>query len=219
MGLIKSETIFLENLREITKQYKTLLIFDEVMTGFRLSLSGASGIYKINPDLVCLGKIIGGGFPVGAFGGREEVMDSLSPNGPVYQAGTLSGNPVAMRAGITVLRELINKKEIYQELEEKASYLVEEIRKLIRKFELSIAINRAGSMFTLFFNANQKITNFKMAKASDVKKFASFFNAMLELGSYFPPSQFEAAFLNQSHSYEELDTTLNHVEQAFKKMS
>ena len=219
MGLIKSETSFLENLREITKQYKTLLIFDEVMTGFRLSLSGASGLYKINPDLICLGKIIGGGFPVGAFGGGEEIMNSLSPNGPVYQAGTLSGNPVAMKAGITVLTELINQKEVYQELEEKTNYFIGETRKLIRKFKLSITINRVGSMFTLFFNTNQKITNFKIAKASDVKKFARFFNAALELGSYFPPSQFEAAFLNRSHSYEELDATLNHVEQAFKKIS
>ncbi len=218
MGLIPAEPVFLKNLREITRENKTLLVFDEVMTGFRLSISGASGIYGIEPDLICLGKVIGGGFPVGAFGGKGAIMNALAPDGPVYQAGTLSGNPIAMRAGITVLRELLERKEAYLELEEKGAHLTKGLLSLAKQFSLPVVLNRMGSMFTLFFNSNAEVTNFKLAKESDTKRFAFFFNQMLHLGSYFPPSQFEAAFLNLSHSYEELDETLNHAETTLQKM-
>ncbi len=217
MGLIKAEKKFLQKLRAITKENNTLLIFDEVMTGFRLALGGASELFKIYPDIICLGKVIGGGFPVGAFAGKKEVMEHLSPEGPVYQAGTLSGNPVAMAAGISVLERLI-EKNIYDDLEKKAGYLEKQIRFLIKKYHLTIVFNRVGSMFTLFFNPLKEVTNFSQAQKSQVEKFSYFFNKLLEKRVYFPPSQFEATFLNQKHSLKDINKTLNAMEAIFKGM-
>ncbi|MBI2646397.1 MAG: aminotransferase class III-fold pyridoxal phosphate-dependent enzyme, partial [Deltaproteobacteria bacterium] len=184
----------------------TLLIFDEVITGFRLALGGAQGVYGIKPDLTCLGKIIGGGLPVGAYGGRKDVMNHLSPLGGVYQAGTLSGNPLAMAAGLATLRELF-QKGIYEKLRVKTKYFCEALQEIIQKTESPCQLNWTTGMFTLFFNSS-KVIDFKSAMLSDTQAFAHFFHAMLQKGIYLPPSQFEANFISLSHSKKDLDYTL-----------
>jgi glutamate-1-semialdehyde 2,1-aminomutase len=177
------------------------------MTGFRLAKGGAQEIYGVTPDLSTFGKVIGGGLPVGAYGGREDMMRMIAPSGPVYQAGTLSGNPLAMTAGIETLSIIDEDPDFYQKLDEKGAYVESGIRKVLNDKGLNFTINRVGSMFTLFFTA-QKVTDFDSAKSSDTSLFASFFNSMLEQGIYLPPSQFEACFLSIEHSTEDLDRTI-----------
>jgi glutamate-1-semialdehyde 2,1-aminomutase len=216
MGLVPPFRGFLEGLREICDLYDIVLIFDEVITGFRLSYGGAQQYYGIAPDLTCLGKIIGGGLPVGAYGGKRKIMSQISPSGPVYQAGTLSGNPLAMTAGITVLK-LLKKNKAYQNLEEKTAFLVEEIRKEGKKENMLLSINQLGSMFTPFFTSNS-VTDYQSAKTSDTRKYGKFFNLMLKEGVYLPPSQFETSFLSTAHSEKDLEKTIHAVRKVFKKL-
>ncbi len=198
MGVVTPDKRFLDALVKLCKKNGALLIFDEVMTGFRLAWGGAQEMFGLAPDLTCLGKIIGGGFPVGAFGGRKDVMDKLAPLGPVYQAGTLSGNPVAMAAGIAALTELKTKKP-YDALEKATVDLCASIRESARKANVSVQVNQCGSMFTVFFRAG-RVSNYFEATQSDTKQFAAFFHALLDRGVYMPPSQFEAAFVSTAHT-------------------
>lgn len=206
MGCIPPTESFLKDLRQLTEKHKTLLIFDEVMTGFRVSFGGAQELYQIKPDLTCLGKIIGGGLPVGAYGGRKEIMECVAPMGKVYQAGTLSGNPLAMAAGFALLSE-IKKQKIYPILEEKGKYLEEGLRRIANQSKIDLQINRVGSMFSLFFT-NQPVTDAESARKADGEKFKKFFHVMLEEGIYLAPSAFEAGFISMTHSREDLDKTL-----------
>jgi len=216
MGVVLPENGFLEFLREITQKYKALLIFDEVITGFRIGPSGAQGKYGINPDLTCLGKIIGGGLPVGAYGGKEEIMSLVSPEGPVYQAGTLSGNPIAVAAGIATLKELL-KPGTYERLEYISEKLEKGIREVLKELKLSYQINRAGSMLTLFFT-EKEVKDFQGALTSDTEKFAIFWQKMLEEGIYLPPSQFEAWFVSLSHGEKEIEKTISAIYKVLKEM-
>ncbi len=206
MGVILPDDGFLEDLRKVTEDNGIILIFDEVITGFRVSRGGAQELYNILPDLTTLGKIIGGGFPVGAYGGRTKIMDYLAPDGPVYQAGTLSGNPIAVNAGYKTI-SLLLEKGFYERLEKLAKFLEEGIIENCKKLGLNIQYNRAGSMATLFFNEN-KITDFASAANSDTEKFNIYFHNMLKNGIYLPPSQFEAAFISIAHSEEDLENTI-----------
>ncbi|AEH22764.1 Glutamate-1-semialdehyde 2,1-aminomutase [Thermodesulfobacterium geofontis OPF15] len=216
MGVVLPENGFLEFLREITQKYKALLIFDEVITGFRIGPSGAQGKYGINPDLTCLGKIIGGGLPVGAYGGKEEIMNLVSPEGPVYQAGTLSGNPIAVAAGIATLKELL-KPGTYERLEYISEKLEKGIREVLKELKLPYQINRAGSMLTLFFT-KKEVKDFQSALTSDTEKFAIFWQKMLEEGIYLPPSQFEAWFVSLSHGEKEIEKTISAIYKVLKEM-
>jgi glutamate-1-semialdehyde 2,1-aminomutase len=197
---------YLEGLRQLTSEAGALLIFDEVMTGFRLARGGAQERYGITPDLSCFGKIIGGGLPVGAFGGRVDIMDCLAPLGPVYQAGTLSGNPLAMAAGITALEEL-GKNDAYARLEALGARLEHGLREAARSAGLPSRVNRAGSMFCAYFT-DQPVNNLADAMKSDRDRFARFFRGMLEEGIYLAPSQFEAGFLSLAHTPEDVDRTV-----------
>jgi glutamate-1-semialdehyde 2,1-aminomutase len=216
MGVIAPEAGYLEFLREITNKNGALLIFDEVMTGFRLARGGAQELYDIEPDISTFGKIIGGGMPVGAYAGKEEIMDYIAPAGPIYQAGTLSGNPMAMQAGLATLKELKNKK-IYSKLEAKAEKLEKGFKKNIKEFNFPAYFNRVGSMFTLFFTA-KKVENYQDVKKCDQQLFASYFKEMIEAGVYLPPSQFEANFISLALSEEDLDKTIEANYQALKKL-
>ena len=216
MGVVLPRPGFLEGLREITSRYGALLIFDEVITGFRLSYGGVQGLYGIRPDLTCLGKIIGGGLPVGAYGGRREVMELVAPLGPVYQAGTLSGNPLAMRAGVETLK-LLKNPGFYRGLEEKAGALEEGFQERTLKAKVPVQINRSGSMFTVFF-AETEVVDYATAKTSDTKAYARFFASMLKQGIFLPPSQFEACFLSAAHSDEDIQKTLSAAEEAFQSL-
>ncbi|MBI3605069.1 MAG: glutamate-1-semialdehyde 2,1-aminomutase [Nitrospirae bacterium] len=216
MGLVPPFRGFLEGLREICDLYDIVLIFDEVITGFRLSYGGAQQYYGVAPDLTCLGKIIGGGLPVGAYGGKRKIMSQISPSGPVYQAGTLSGNPLAMTAGITALK-ILKKKKPYQDLEEKTAILVEEIRQAGKKENIPLSINQIGSLFTPFFTSIS-VTDYPSAKTSDTRRYGKFFNLMLKEGVYLPPSQFETAFLSTEHGEKELEKTIQAARKAFKKL-
>jgi glutamate-1-semialdehyde 2,1-aminomutase len=207
MGVIPPSEGFLEGLRKLTLQYGVLLIFDEVMSGFRVSFGGAQELYNIKPDLTCLGKIIGGGLPVGAFGGRRDIMELLAPLGPVYQAGTLSGNPLAMTAGIETLK-LLKEGTVYDDLEEKASYLTKGLKKITNEIGIPVTISRVGSMFTLFFKGSE-VKNYEDARGCDLDRFSRYFQGMLEEGIYLPASQFEAVFISYAHSEEDLSKTLN----------
>jgi glutamate-1-semialdehyde 2,1-aminomutase len=200
MGVVLPKNGFLEQLRRITTQYQSLLIFDEVITGFRLSIGGAQKRFGITPDLTTLGKIIGGGFPAAAFGGKSEIMALLAPDGPVYQAGTLSGNPIAMTAGIETLN-ILNQSKYYEKLEKKANTFYAELSVAIKG--KGIRLNHIGSLFTLFFTPKE-VNSFTDAKRTDQKRFARFFNYMLENHVYISPSQFEANFLSGAHSKNEL---------------
>ena len=206
MGVVVPDKAFLSKLREITETYKILLIFDEVITGFRFCFGGVQQIFKITPDLTCLGKIIGGGFPIGAYGGKKEIMDCVAPCGGVYQAGTLSGNPVAVTAGLTTLKIL--SRNSYQALGQKTKKLTWEISKILEKAGIKFQINRFGSMYTVFFT-NQKVTDYKTAKTSNTKKYASYFWKMINNGVNFAPSQFEANFISFSHKDNEIEKTLS----------
>ncbi len=199
MGVVPAKPAFLQMLREETKERGIVLIFDEVITGFRVCLRGAQGLYGIRPDLTCLGKIIGGGFPAAAFGGKKEIMDHLAPLGKVYQAGTLSGNPVAMRAGLATLQE-IEKEGFYEALQQKTDLLLNPIQEFIASSSLPICLNRVGSMFTLFFG--KKEVDFK--EVLDEEMYKQFFCYLFERGIYFPPAAYEAAFVSSAHTEEHL---------------
>lgn len=208
---------FLEGLRELCDRYGTLLILDEVMTGFRVSLGGAQGYYRIKPDLTTLGKIIGGGMPVGAFGGKREIMEKISPLGPVYQAGTLSGNPVAMAAGLITL-ELISAQGFYESLTEKTRQLVTGVTDQAAKFGIPLTSNQAGAMFGIFFTDAEQVTNFAQATACDQERFKRFFHAMLRRGIYLAPSAFEAGFVSSAHSDAEINATIEAAGEAFAEI-
>ncbi len=218
MGCVPPKSGFLEGLRELCDAHNTLLIFDEVMTGFRLARGGAQERYGVTADLVTYGKIIGAGMPVGAFGGKEEVMEVVSPAGPVYQAGTLSGNPLAMAAGYVLLSELHGTPGHYDELEEKATYLHNGLRKIFDAHGIAAAINQVGSMISVFFT-KEEVSDFRTANTTDQEFFRSFFHAMLEQGVYLPPSPFESWFLANSLTREMLDRTLDAAETAIKTVS
>jgi glutamate-1-semialdehyde 2,1-aminomutase len=207
MGCVPPAKGFLEELRELCDLNGIVLIFDEVMTGFRVSLGGAQELYKVRPDLTTLGKIIGGGLPVGAYGGKREIMQMVSPAGPMYQAGTLSGNPLAMSAGLVMLSTLSRSKSVYRQIEQRSALLERGIRKNIETLGLNLRINRVGSMFTLFFT-DQDVVDYESAKTSDTRKFSLYFNEMLNRGIYLPPSQFEAAFVSASHSIADINKTI-----------
>lgn len=207
MGCVPAKKEFLQALRDVCDAEKILLIFDEVMTGFRLAKGGAQEIYGIAPDLTTFGKIIGGGLPVGAYGGRGEIMKMIAPSGPVYQAGTLSGNPLAMTAGFETLSIIDETADFYAQLEEKSAYLAHGMTDALRENGLNYTINRVGSMLTLFFT-DAEVVDFETAKLSDTNKFAAYFGAMLESGVYLPPSQYEAWFISNAHSREDLDQTI-----------
>ena len=216
MGVVLPDRGFLRGLRTITRQHGSLLIFDEVMTGFRLSLAGAQGLFRVRPDITCLGKIIGGGLPVGAYGASRKIMSVVSPEGPMYQAGTLSGNPIAMAAGIANLKKIM-KKGFYEKLSKRTDLLVREINGLIEKYGLEANVTSVGSMFTLFFNKD-KVTDYQSALRSDTEKFSRFFSILLKNGIIFPPSQFESVFVSSAHSKNDIEKTLDVVEKAFKTL-
>jgi glutamate-1-semialdehyde 2,1-aminomutase len=207
---------FLEGLREITASEGALLIFDEVMSGFRVAFGGAQELYGITPDLTALGKVIGGGLPVGAYGGKTEYMSQVAPEGPIYQAGTLSGNPLAMAAGIATL-SILMRPGTYEALENSAAALAEGLAEVNRRLDAELAFNRVGSMFTTFFTPGP-VTDFDAAKASDTGKFGDYFRAMLDEGVYLAPSQFEAAFMSLAHSDEDIEATVQAHERALKKV-
>jgi glutamate-1-semialdehyde 2,1-aminomutase len=213
MGCVPPRKGYLEFLRSITEQQGAVLILDEVMTGFRLSFGGAQALYKIKPDLTTLGKIIGGGLPVGAYGGRGELMDMIAPLGPVYQAGTLSGNPLAMAAGIATLRELKTRPGIYQQLEQRSAALVDGVLAAAKKKGVAMTANRVGSMFTWFFQPGQ-VHDWDTAARSDTPAFGKFHRAMLEHGIYLPPSQYEAIFMSAAHSEVDIQQTIAAAEQS-----
>jgi len=214
MGVIPPKPGYLNGLRELTRQYDSLLIFDEVITGFRLAFGGAQELYNVSPDLTCLGKIIGGGLPVGAYGGKKEIMEQMAPTGPIYQAGTLSGNPLAMVAGITTLKILQNG-DVYQKLEEKSAKLASGLSEAAKKADAKVSFNRVGSMLCTFFT-EEKVVDYNTASTSDTQKYASFFQKMLEEGIYLAPSQFETAFVSLLHEDEEIDKTIESSYSAFK---
>lgn len=217
MGVVLPEPGFLEGLRKITKKYGSLLIFDEVMTGFRVSYGGAQEYYKMDPDLTCLGKIIGGGLPVGAYGGKRQYMEQIAPQGPIYQAGTLSGNPLAMAAGLTSIR-LLQKEGVYDELTRKTQKLAQGLRDIAQELGLPIWVNSLGAMFSAFFT-EEPVRDFKSASTSDVQLFGAFFRGMLERGVYLAPSQFEAVFLSTVHTEEDIQYTLEQARAVLKSLS
>ena len=216
MGVVLPEDGFLAGLRKLCDQYGALLIFDEVITGFRLAFTGAAGYYGVTPDLVTYGKIIGAGMPVGAYGGRREIMEMVAPVGPVYQAGTLSGNPVAMSAGLAQLQILFSDPSIYRELEEKGAYLYGTMDKMLREAGLPWQMNHVGSLGCLFFT-DQNVKNYETAKTSDTGRFKEYFKFMLDEGIHLAPSQFEAMFLSMSHEQKDLDDTLAAFEKYLQK--
>ena len=217
MGVVLPKNNFLKKLQLLTKKNNSLLIFDEVMTGFRLSSGGAQKLYNVIPDITTLGKIIGGGLPVGAYGGRKEIMNFLSPNGPVYQAGTLSGNPLAMSAGLCILNKLNNK--IYNSLEKKSKIIYEGLTKNINETGTKAIINQVGSMLTLFFTEKKEINNYNDAKSCNLKLFAKYFKFMLNNGIYLPPSQFESLFISDAISYEEIKHFIEINKKALKHIN
>ncbi len=216
MGVVLPEDGFLKGLRDITEKYGALLIFDEVITGFRVSAGGAQQLFGIQPDLTCLGKIIGGGFPVGAYGGKKEIMRHISPEGDVYQAGTLSGNPVAMAAGIATLR-VLKDKSVYQELERKGKILFDGIKEKAKEKGIAVTVNWIGSMGSVFFT-DQKVTDFNSVKKSDTDKFKKFYKEMLSNGIYLAPSPFEAIFVSYAHTDEALEYTVEAAAHAFEML-
>jgi glutamate-1-semialdehyde 2,1-aminomutase len=217
MGCVPPAPGYLESVRDITSRCGALLIFDEVITGFRVAYGGAQELYGVKADLTCLGKIIGGGLPMGAFGGRSDVMDQIAPLGPVYQAGTLSGNPLAVSAGLATLR-LLKKINPYQELEQRSANLERGLADAAAEANVTATINRVGSMLTTFFQAGP-VTNWDTAKKSDTDRYARFFRAMLEEGMYLAPSQFECAFVGLEHTNEVIDKTIQAAGRAFKAIS
>ncbi len=216
MGLVPPQPGFLEGLRELCTEEGTLLVIDEVMTGFRVAFGGAQELYGVRGDLVTLGKIVGGGLPVGAFGGKQEIMDCLSPEGGVYQAGTLSGNPLAMSAGIATL-ELLKEEDFYAQLEEKTAYLEKGLLQVAAGSDVDTCWQRVGGMFCTYFQKGP-VRNFAEALASNSVQFGRFFRAMLENGVNLAPAQFEAGFMSIAHSQEDLDRTIEAADKAFKSL-
>ena len=208
MGVVKASANFLKELRTLCDEEEIVLIFDEVMTGFRVAKGGAQELYKIKPDLTTFGKIIGGGLPVGAFGGKKEIMEMLAPNGPIYQAGTLSGNPLAMAAGYAALGHIKKHPEVYDLLEEKSAYLEKGIKENLKSVKRNYAINRVGSMLTLFFYEGEVI-DFSTTVKSDTSQYGKYFHEMLSRGIYLAPAQFEAIFVSTAHTKKELDKTIS----------
>ena len=218
MGVVIPSKEFLEGLRKITKENGTLLIFDEVIAGFRLTKGGAQEYYNIMPDITTLGKIIGGGLPVGAYGGSKEIMDMMAPAGPIYQAGTLSGNPLAMAAGIAMLKLINDTPDLYSELERKAAKLENGFKKNLAEAGVSGVINRVGSMMTLFFTNEKQVTSLEEAMTSDTEKYAKVFKQSLESGIYLAPSQFECLFVSYLHSDEDIEKLLSANLRALKNL-
>jgi glutamate-1-semialdehyde 2,1-aminomutase len=216
MGVVPPHNGYLPGLRELTKPFGIVLIFDEVMSGFRVAYGGAQQRYGVRPDLTCLGKIIGGGLPVGAYGGKGEIMEMIAPSGPVYQAGTLSGNPLAMAAGLATLT-LIEGEQVYERLEARGAALEEGLLEAARSAGIAARINRIGSEMTLFLTRDD-VVDYATAKRSDTAAFGKFFLAMLERGVYLPPSQFEAFFLSTAHSMSDIEKTVAAARQAFKQL-
>ena len=215
MGVVPPKKGFLETLREVTTEAGAILIFDEVMTGFRVALGGAQSLYNVCPDLTCLGKVIGGGLPVGAYGGSKKLMDNIAPTGSIYQAGTLSGNPLAMTAGIEMLK-LLSIPSVYDDLEYKSEKLCTGYKLNIEKLGIAARFTRVGSMFSMFFT-DQDIVDFESAKSSDTHFFQSYFTALLEEGVYIAPSQFEAGFMSAVHTDEEIERTIESNYKALQK--
>ncbi|HIN88686.1 MAG TPA: glutamate-1-semialdehyde-2,1-aminomutase [Nitrospinaceae bacterium] len=215
MGVVPPKKGFLETLREVTTEAGAILIFDEVMTGFRVALGGAQSLYNVCPDLTCLGKVIGGGLPVGAYGGSKKLMDNIAPTGSIYQAGTLSGNPLAMTAGIEMLK-LLSMPSVYDDLEYKSEKLCTGYKLNIEKLGIAARFTRVGSMFSMFFT-DQDIVDFESAKSSDTHFFQSYFTALLEEGVYIAPSQFEAGFMSAVHTDEEIEETIESNYKALQK--
>ncbi|MBA0914444.1 MAG: glutamate-1-semialdehyde 2,1-aminomutase [Nitrospira sp.] len=216
MGVVPPAQDFLRTLRRLTAENDILLIFDEVMSGFRVTYGGAQTLYGITPDLTVLGKIIGGGLPVGAYGGRKEIMNLIAPSGPVYQAGTLSGNPLAVSAGIETLKQL-KVRGVYKKLEEKSAALAEGIGRAAKKAGIPLTQTRVGSMLGAFFTSGA-VVDWNTAKLSDTKRYGQFFHKMLEQGIYLAPSQFEAAFLSTAHSTSDIEKTIKAAHAAFKSL-
>ncbi len=217
MGVVPPQPGFLGALRDITSRAGALLVFDEVITGFRVAYGGAQSLYGVSPDLTCLGKIIGGGLPVGAYGGRREVMEMLAPLGPVYQAGTLSGNPLAMAAGLATLREL-QSSGFYERLDVLSAKLVDAVARAAKSAGVSLWLNRVGSMRTPFF-VDAPVTDYASARRADTERYARFFHAMLERGVYLAPSQFESVFTSSAHGEREIADTVAAAEASFAQMS
>ncbi len=217
MGTVRASDSFIKDLRQLCSEENIVLIFDEVMTGFRLSKGGAQEILGIKPDLSTFGKIIGGGLPVGAYGGKKEIMEMVSPSGPVYQAGTLSGNPLAMNAGFAALSYIKENPDVYKTLEEKSAYLENGIREGLKSAGKNFQFNRVGSMMTLFFT-EEPVTDFNSAVKSDTKLYAKYFTSMMNSGIYLPPAQFEAMFVSSVHSKEDLDKTIQSSADALKNL-
>ena len=209
MGLIETKKEYLEGLRKLCTEHNTVLIFDEVISGFRIAAGGAQQYYGIIPDLTTLGKIIGGGYPVGAFGGKRAIMDMIAPVGDVYHAGTLSGNPISVTAGFETLNILKNTPSLYRELEGKVDYVVKGIYKLSEKYNVPVCVNKAGSLFTIFFTDKKKVESLEDVMASDTSKYSKYFSTMLESGVVVPPSKFEAHFMGATHNEEILNETLS----------
>jgi glutamate-1-semialdehyde 2,1-aminomutase len=217
MGCVIPKKGYLQGLRDICDQEGILLIFDEVMTGFRLSKAGAQGIFGVKPDITTLGKIIGGGMPVGAYGGKKEIMDYVSPQGPVYQAGTLSGNPIAMSAGLMMLHYLNDHDEVYEQIGASGQYLAKELAKVNNALGKNYTINQLGSMISIFFT-DQEVNDFEGAKSCDTEMFGKYFQGMLNEGVYLPPAQFESWFLSTSLSAEDLDHIVKSHEKVLKNL-
>ncbi len=216
MGVVLPRPGFLASLRELTEASGALLIFDEVITGFRLAWGGAQTLFGISPDLTCLGKVIGGGLPVGAYGGKREIMELVAPSGPVYQAGTLSGNPCAVRAGIATL-EVLRRPGTYEELERKGRLLAAGLREAAAEAGVPVQVNQIGSLLTVFFSEGP-VEDYEAARAADTKRFSRFFHEMLAQGIYLPPSQFEAWFVSLAHTEGDLERTLEAARRAFRRL-
>ena len=216
MGVVAPKAGFLEDLRQICDERHIVLIFDEVMTGFRVAYGGAQSLYRVKPDLTCLGKVIGGGLPVGAYGGRRDIMEHVAPLGGVYQAGTLSGNPLAMTAGLETLR-ILSRDGVYEALNEKTRFLCDGIRQAGAEVGIPIRCSRVGGMFTVFF-ASSPVEDYETAKKSDIKAFGRYFVDMLNQGIYLPPSQFEAVFVSLAHSQDDLERTVAAARGALERM-
>ncbi|PHA00799.1 glutamate-1-semialdehyde-2,1-aminomutase [Bacillus pseudomycoides] len=215
MGVVPPLPGFLQGLRDVTTEYGALLIFDEVMTGFRVAYNCGQGYFGVTPDLTCLGKVIGGGLPVGAYGGKAEIMKQVAPSGPIYQAGTLSGNPLAMTAGYETLVQLT--PESYKEFERKAEMLEKGLHEVAVKYDIPHCINRAGSMVGIFFT-DEKVINYETAKTSNLEYFAAYYREMVEQGIFLPPSQFEGLFLSTAHSDADIEATIAAAEIAMSKL-
>ncbi|MGF9963355.1 glutamate-1-semialdehyde 2,1-aminomutase [Bacillus rhizoplanae] len=215
MGVVPPLPGFLQGLRDVTAEYGALLIFDEVMTGFRVAYNCGQGYFGVTPDLTCLGKVIGGGLPVGAYGGKAEIMKQIAPSGPIYQAGTLSGNPLAMTAGYETLVQLT--PESYKEFERKAEMLEKGLHEVAVKYDIPHCINRAGSMVGIFFT-DEKVINYETAKTSNLEYFAAYYREMVEQGVFLPPSQFEGLFLSTAHSDADIEATIAAAEMAMSKL-